>query len=324
RYTEDKQRLFVAQAAEELSALPGVQSVSYADGVPLTIYGGSTRGGDLEFDGVRRHVERSVNWIGPDYFRTLGIPLLAGREFAARESGRPVIINQKFAGMFAGGNALGRTIRDEGKERLEVIGVVGDSKYRTLGENQRRAMYFPYNPRGGRVQFLVRGPVSAIPPVNVALRALDPSAAVESRSMRDGLAFALLPSRLGAAFLGSLGLLGLVLALVGLYGVIAYAVSRRTAEIGVRMALGATRASILRMTMKDGLLSAGAGLAIGLALAFVVTQPLSEFLVPGLKPADPLSFLGAALVLGTAAVLAGLPPARRAARIEPVSALRYE
>jgi len=324
RYTGDKQRLFVAEAAEALSVLPGVQSVSYADGVPLTIYGGSTRGGDLEFDGASRHVDRSVNWIGRDYFRTMGIPLLTGREFAARESGSPVIINRRLAEMFAGGHALGKTIRVERRERLEVIGVVADSKYRTLGENPRRAMYFPYNPRGGRVQFLVRGPAAVTPQVNRALRELDPSGAVESRSMRDGLAFALLPSRLGAAFLGSLGILGLVLALVGLYGVIAYSVSRRTAEIGVRMALGATRASILRMTMKDGLLSAGAGLAIGLALAFVVTQPLAEFLVPGLQPADPLSFLCAAIVLGMAAVLAGLAPARRAARIEPVSALRYE
>jgi predicted permease len=332
-YPPEKQRLWVEQAAAALRALPGVQAAAYADGVPLTVYGGSSRGGDVSSPGLfeKRHVERSVNWVGDGWFRAMGIALRQGRDFTPgeiRSEAKAVIINERLArALFGDRPAVGRRLVEEGKREYEIAGVVADSRYRTIGEAPRHAMYFPYRARGGRVQFLLRSPAPSrdvIAAANRALRGLDPSAAVETRTMRQGLAFALLPSRLGAGFLGALGGLGLLLALVGLYGVTAYAVTRRTSEIGIRMALGATRGAILGATLRDGLRTAAWGMAVGLTVSLFLTQPLAQFLVPGLAPNDPASLVATALLLVIAAATAGLAPALRASRIEPVRALRYE
>jgi putative ABC transport system permease protein len=167
-------------------------------------------------------------------------------------------------------------------------------------------------------------PEGLVQPIAGALGELDPSAAVEVKPMRKALGFALLPSRIGAALLGSAALLGLALAAIGLYGVLAYSVARRTPEIGLRMALGANGRAVLKMILRESVRLVGSGVAIGLAVATFATRPLAMFLVSELSPTDPPTFLGVVGVLSAVAVVATLVPALRAVRVDPMTALRAE
>src|SRR5258707_474567 len=190
-------------------------------------------------------------------------------------------------------------------------------------------MYTPYFQLGDTIvtlNFLVRAvyPPGVVKEVNRALGRLDPSAAIDVKVMRDALGFAFLPSRVGAALLGTMGLLGLALASIGLYGVLAYAVSRRIREIGLRMALGADSRAIVGMVIVQSLSLVATGVAIGLGLAVFATKPLAMFLVPELSTTDPATFLAVLAVLLAVALAATLGPALRAVRVNPVIALRYE
>jgi ABC-type antimicrobial peptide transport system permease subunit len=278
-----------------------------------------------------------VNLVGPGYFSTMGISLVRGREFLATDRrGSPIVavINEEFARRhFPADDPIGRTLLlpgDGASYPAEIVGVVRDSKYRTIGEDQIGAVYEAFLQRGNRGRFvhvLVRAERAAETignEVERTLSALDPTAAVSVVPMRSALAFAFLPSRFGAALLGTLGLLGLCLAMVGLYATIAYAVARRTGEIGVRIALGASRRAVLRLVLGDAAMLAGSGILLGLGVAIFVTQPLGMFLVSGLNAADPLNFLGPALLLLAISLAAAASPARRALRIDPVAALRRE
>ena len=277
-----------------------------------------------------------VNLVGPEYFATLGIERLSGREFLQsdrRGSTVVAVINELFARRhFPGENPVGKRLLLPGANEsypAEIVGVVANSKHRTIGEDPQEAVYEPFLQRGNRgrlVHVLVRAadPATIRKDVERLLLSLDASAAVDVTLMTDALAFAFLPSRFGAGLLGALGAIGLVLAMVGLYATIAYSVSRRTAELGVRMALGASARSVLRLILGDAALLAGAGIAIGVGAAWFVTQPLSAFLVEGLSAGDPVTFAVTAGILFAVSLGAAAGPALRATRIDPVRALRRE
>ena len=277
-----------------------------------------------------------ANYVGPEYFATMGIPVVRGREFETRDTaGAPAVavVNEEFARRYiAGRDPVGQHISmpSEPPYVAEVVGVAGTSKHRTLGENQAAAVYEPFLQRGNRGRFLhvlVRmrnGTPPAPADVQRLLAQSDPSAAIDVQTMRSTLAFAFLPSQVGAALLGSLGLLGLALAMVGLYAAIACSVSRRIGEIGIRMALGASRSKVLRLVVGDALTLAAVGIVLGLSIAALVTRPLAMFLVSGLSATDPVAFVATAALMAAVSMLAAWIPARRAMRVDPAAALRAE
>jgi ABC-type antimicrobial peptide transport system permease subunit len=213
---------------------------------------------------------------------------------------------------------------------IEIVGVVANGKHRTIGEDQRAAIYQPVRQYEGGLgaSFVIAhvgGDVAGLATaVRDAVAALDRSVAVEVKPMRSALAFALLPSQVGAALLGTLGMLGLLLAMVGLYAIVSYTVSRRVGEIAIRSALGAGRRQVAGLVVRDATVLVGVGLAAGLAISALVTRPLAAFLVAGLSATDPLSLAATAAAFVVVTVVASWLPARRAMRVSPWVAMRLE
>jgi predicted permease len=330
--TPEKTQALVNTALDSLRALPGIEAASIAHVVPLNDQ--QTNFTELQIDGGRQvQVHYKSNNVGPDYFRVMSIPILDGRQFSATDrAGSPevAIINENFARLlFGNASPAGHRIQYPQGESVSIVGVARNSKYFTLGEENALAMYTPYaqGPGTERLNFMIRAaefPPGLVKVINRTLGELDQSAAIETKPMRDALVLALLPSRTGAAILGSIGVLGLVLASIGLYGVLAYTISRRIREIGLRVALGASPRNVLWMVFRDSFLLVAVGITIGLGIAMVATQPLAMFLVPGLSPTDPLTFLAVIALLAAVALAATIGPALRALRVDPMVALRYE
>ena len=328
---------FLQAAVERVRAMPGVEEAAYAGAVPLTFYSGSSNGLTARIGAAAQteHVEFARTLVGPGYFSTMNIRLFAGREFQTVDGpGSPMvaIINDEFSRRyFRGKNPIGQRVSfAETNSEIEIVGVVANGKHRTLGEDQRAALYLPVrqHPDEMRVGFVLartRGePTPLIAPIRHAVGELDRSVSVTVEPMSSALSFALLPSRIGAAVLGTLGILGLILAAFGLYAIVSYNVSRRIGEIAIRSALGASRGAILRLVIRDASLHVGLGLVLGLAVSALVTAPLTTFLATGLSATDPLSFAGTAVVFLLVSVLASWLPARHATRVSPVVAMRLD
>lgn len=334
---QDKDRIlqFAEEARRALQALPGVEAAAAARIIPFTdntVNGGTTRFPDT---GEKVRIRYAWNAVTPDYFRAMDIPILKGRDFTAADRGQVhvVAVNKTFVERFLGGREpLGTTYLwgPTGGTPYQIVAVVGGTKTMTIGEEQMPQVYEPLaqidNPRT-RIQFVLRSatpPATQLAAVRQVLRRLEAGAAVDVSTLYSSIGMAFLPSQIGAALLGSLGLLGLILAMIGLYGTLAYAVATRTREIGVRLAMGATRSSISRLVLRDALKLLAAGSAAGLFIAFFVTKPLAMFLVPGVTHADPWSFSAVVAVFALTGLAATLGPLRRAISVDPLTSLRYE
>jgi predicted permease len=329
----EKTRALIRDALDQLRALPGIEAASIARAVPLNDH--VTIGTGFRTDRTQNPIQVNFNYnfVGRGYFKTMGIPILEGREFVDSDrssSPEVVIINENLARqVFGNTNPVGHTIYWDGRA-ITVVGLAKNSKYFTLGEENSQALYSSYMREGGLIvnlHFVIRSlsaPQGVVRAISRTLGQLDPSAAVEVKPLRDSLGFAFLPSRVGAGLLGAMGLLGLALASIGLYGVLAYEVSRRIREIGLRIALGANRRAIVGMMVRQSLSLVIIGVAIGLAVAAFATRPLATFLVPELSPVDPITFLSVVAVLLAVALAATVDPVLRAVRVDPMTALRYE
>jgi predicted permease len=336
-YDEARGREFYRHAAERLSGHPAIEAASLTDKVPL---GGSVQTENVAAEG--KEPARPADWpeidsatISPGYFETMGVAMLQGRDFEWSDDGpsrRVVILNETAARkLWPGENALGKRLgKGSGADReyAEVIGLVRDTKVRTLGEETRPQVYYPFAQDYSPMMYVLartRGnPDLVLEPIRRELLSMDASLAFfEAKTMRQNLAITLFAVRIGALLLGVFGGLALVLASTGLYGVVSYSVSRRTREIGIRMALGAGRRDIEGLITRQGAGLVATGVLLGSLAAFLLARALSAVLY-GVGPTDAATFLATAALLASVALAANWLPARRAARGKPVTALRYE
>jgi predicted permease len=334
-YDAVRGRHFYGAALDRLRLLPGVQQAALSSRLPFSVNWNVEQ---IWVPGVHQPGDRGTPThnarVSAEYFETLGVPLLEGRLFTDADTPDtpPVlVINETMARRYwPNESAIGRRIRlrDETGPLFEVVGVVASHKVQTVGEVEKPYMHFAYSQQPGLYQVLVvrgRGDAEALlAEAGRELLAMEPHLLfVDNQTMDAQIAATLYPLRAAAALVGLSGVVALVLAAVGLYGVIAYSVARRTREIGIRMALGAARGGVLGLVMRQGLTVAGAGLLVGCALAAAAARALSGVLY-GVTAGDPLAWAGAsALLLGVAA-LANAVPASRAARLDPNVALRTE
>jgi predicted permease len=331
-YDRERGGRFLEAGAERLRAMPQVQGVALTSRLPLSL---NNNGFSVFIPGRETADNRPLAidgaYVDERYLDALGLTLLAGRgiEPADRdESRRVVVISSAMAQRFWPGQpetALGRELRlREGGEPYRVIGVVADYKVDTPGESPKAYLHLPLGRQETFGNYVVRTAGAAsrlVPELKRVMRVLDPDLVFLDRgTMRDLADVRLFPVRAGAWLIGAFGALALVVAAVGLYGVIGYSVSRRVREIGIRKALGAQSGQLVGMVLGEGMLLVGVGGAIGAALAAATARVLSSVLFVG--PFDAVSFAIAFGVLALVALLANAVPARRAARVDPMVALR--
>jgi predicted permease len=344
-YDETRGREFFRQLKERAASLPGVESATLARTVQLSglSFGNSVRIEGHEPPAGQPPLFVFSNTVDEDYFRTLRVKLLAGRGISAGDSqGTPrvAVINETMAARYFGGrDAIGKhftllaspnAARGATREDADitVVGIVANGRYYTLGEDPRPFMYLPSaQDYRGMMTLHVRAP-GRVGEVLAALRreaqSLDPNVPlVNVMTMTDAVSFSLIPLRLAATVVGALGLFGLLLAALGVYGVVAYMTGSRTREIGIRIALGAQTRDVLRLVMRQGIWMAAVGVVLGIAGALALTRFLASLLY-GVSATDPLAFVGVALLLASVALLACYVPARRASKVDPMVALRYE
>ena len=318
---------------DRVSALPGVVAASVARTVPLDLASGSDMG--VSIDGYTprdgEEIIAHYNQVGRAYFETMGIAIVSGRPFDQRDrpdAVRAAIVNETMARRYwAGRDPVGSTIRFS-SGAVTVIGVARDGKYQRLNEEPRNQLYLPvaqsYRPDMVLHVRTAGNPSAIVPSLQAAVRDVDPNLPLfDVRTVEDHLGISTFVSRIAASMLGLFGVLGLLLAAVGLYGVVGFNAAQRSREIGLRVALGADRRQVVALILRDAAAVVGAGLAVGLALSFAAGRLVASQLT-GVSGADPISFVGTAALLALVAASACLLPAWRAATMSPLSALRRD
>ncbi len=335
RYRTAQQRgEFFSEILRHVESLPGVRSAGLSDSLPLTPYATFMAPTHLLPRGTESHlrmIQIRANTVSPGYFYTLGIPVLKGRTFTNHDNAQSesvIVVNEALARrLWPGDNPVGKSFKPF-FSLFTVVGVVGNVRHQGLGRKVDYEIYTPYLQGNATfMQLAVRtageeaGIASAI---GKQVRSVDPDQPIyDVSSLKHRLSESLAPRRFNMELLGIFAFIALALAVVGIYGVMAFSVTRRTHEIGIRMALGAEKRDVLKMVIGQGLKLALVGVAIGIAGALALTRFLSTLLY-GVKPTDPLTFIAVSLILIAVALLACYIPARRAAKVDPMVALRYE
>jgi predicted permease len=334
-YDEQRGRAFQREIVERAKQLPGVRSVTMTESLPLAInYNSTTIYVEGQPTASSNNLPLAVPfYVGLDYFKTLEIPL-RGRDFDAHDDkteSRVAVVNETFARKFwHDEDAVGKRFNFNGPSDpyWTVIGVVADGKYNSLIEDPKPALYRSmlrsYDSTMTLVARVEGDQQAALAGLQREVKSLDPALPIyDAKTLTEHMRIPLFPARMAAIVLGSFGALALALAGIGIYGVMSYVVAGRTREIGLRMALGADRRSVLRLIVGQGMTLALIGLGVGLLVTFAAARLLTSQLY-GVSPGDPLTFACVALLLGVVAFIACYVPARRATRVDPMIALRYE
>jgi len=331
-YNDAKIKTFYRELDRHIRALPGVISSSYVNHLPLDASREQTSVIDESLIASLPHgIPVDVFRVEPGYFKTMGISVVGGRDFLQSEldhKSNVIVVNTAMAArLWPGQNPIGKLVKvgSSAKERSEVVGVVKTGNYRSLGEDPIPALFRMEMPS---LRVLVvhtsRDPGSLLDAVQRQVQVVDPNmAATQVQTIGSFMSLPMFAARTTGLLLGASGILALVLTWIGLFGVISFAVSERTREIGVRMALGAGRGDVMKLIMRQGLLITSIGLVIGMGAALASARLLSALLY-GIRPDDPATVVIVSAGMAAIAVLACYIPARRAVRVNPVIALRYE
>jgi predicted permease len=332
-YDDEQLSQAYQQLLGRLGTIPGVRSATICAVSPIS-GAGANRGVTVEdYQSKPGEIPNVMeNWVAPKYFETLGTPLVAGRDFSFQDQGHPrvAIINETMSRYYFGkSNPIGRDINFDGDSTpYNVVGVVGDAKYLDIREDIYRTIYLNvFQEKQVPSRFVLRtgiDPEAVAPDVRRTVRDMLPTVTVgRIITLEDQVDGTMVPERLIALLSGFFGTLAPMLTAIGLYGLLAYTVVRRTNEIGVRMALGASRSDIARMVVVDALAMVLAGLVIGAPIAFWGST-FAGSLIQGLPTQSAVSIILSVLAMVAVALVAAFYPARRATRIDPLKALRYE
>jgi predicted permease len=336
-YEEEQARGFYRQAIERVSHVPGVEAAAFTRTLPLG--DSSNSSGPILKEGetlARGTAGRNImnNVVSAGYFKTMQIPFVEGRDFDDRDqpkTQRVIIINQQMAQiLWPGESAVGKRIfiGAESRNALEVVGVVKTGKYRNLAEDPKPFFYYTMGQlRPTTMALVVRGstdPRSLVGAIRGQIQALDRRVPIFAiKTMEEHMTYALWAPSMAATFSLAFGVLAILLSAVGLYSVMAYVVSQRTREVGIRMALGADRGDVMKMITQQGMRLAAIGVGIGLVLSLALAQVLSSLLI-GVSGYDVPTFILVPVLLAVVALVACYLPARRATKVDPLVALRYE